>query len=154
GHDWGHFLVRKPFAAHRRIEKAHVNVIAKPKRKCYVPPIPKIADVPGEKRAIEVFRSMDTEKITQGDCKSAVAGKIKKQIEAVCIHVADQRGETPAAGGSIQPVLFDERGEDEFVKEPSKNAMYRSVEIDKEFLACSPVLPLACEALEAVDWPG
>ena len=119
-----------------------------------MPAIPEIADIPGEKRPIEVFRSMDTEKITQSNGESAVAGKIKKQIEAVGIHVADQRREAPTAGGSLQPVLFNQRGKDEFVKEPPKNAMHCAVEIDKEFSARSPLSPFACEPLEPVNWAG
>ena len=119
-----------------------------------MPAIPEIADIPGEKRTIEVFRSMDAEKITQRNGKSAVASKVKKQIEAVSIHVANQRSETAAAGCSLQPVLFDQSGEDEFVKEPPKNAMHRAVEINKEFSTCSRFSPLACKALVAVNWAG
>src|SRR5436190_16960471 len=119
-----------------------------------MPAIPKIADIPGEKRSIEVFRSMDAEKITQSNGESAVAGKIKKQIETVRIHVADQRREAPAAGGSLQPVLFNQRGKNEFVKEPPKNAMHRAVEVDKEFSAGSRLSPVGCEALVTVNWTG
>src|SRR6266480_1671889 len=119
-----------------------------------MPAIPEIADIPSEKRSIEVFRSMDSEKITQCYGKSAVAGKIKKQIEAVRIHVADQRREGPTAGGSLQPVLFNERGENEFVKEAPKNAMHCAVEIDKEFRAGSRLSPVGCEALVTVNWTG
>src|SRR4029077_5178875 len=97
---------------------------------------------------------MDAEKVTQGNGKSAVAGKIKKQIEAVGIHVADQRHETPTAGGSLQPVLFNECGENEFVKEPPKNAMHRAIEIDKEFSAGSGLFPFTREALVTVNWTG
>src|SRR5207248_8088258 len=119
-----------------------------------MPAIPKIANIPGEKRSIEVFRSMDAEKITQGNGESAVAGKIKKQIEAVCIHVADQRHETPAAGSSLQPVLFNEGGNNEFVKKPPKNAMHRAIEVNKELSAGSRLSPVGCEALVTVDWAG
>src|SRR5580704_873042 len=119
-----------------------------------MPAIPEIADIPGEKRAIEVFRSMDAEKITQSNGKSAVAGKIKKQIEGVRIHVADQRHETSTAGSSLQPILFNERGNNEFVKEPPKNAMHCAIEIDKEFSAGSGLSPFACEALVTVNWTG
>src|SRR4030095_13733402 len=119
-----------------------------------MPAIPEIADIPGEKRPIEVFRSMDTEEITQSNGKSAVAGKIKKQIEAVRIHVAEQRREAPTTGGALQPVLFNERGENEFVKEPPENAMHRAIEIDKEFSAGSGLFPLTREALVTVNWPG
>src|SRR4029077_14956559 len=117
-----------------------------------MPAIPEIADIPGEKRSIEVFRSMDAEKITQSNGESAVAGKIKKQIKAVGIHVADHRCEAPTAGGSLQPVLFNQRGQDEFVKEPPENAMHRAIQIDKEFSARSPLSPFACEPLEPVNW--
>src|SRR5262249_30253087 len=113
-----------------------------------------IANIPGEKRTIKVFRSVDAEKITQSNGKSAVACKIKKQIEAVRIHVADQRRETPTAGGSLHPVLFNERSQDEFVKESPKNSMHGPVEIEEELGACSPLPPLACETLKAVNWPG
>jgi hypothetical protein len=68
--------------------------------------------------------------------------------------VADQRRETPTAGGSLQPVLFNERGENEFVKEPPENAMHRAVEMDKEFSAGSRLSPFACEALVTVNWTG
>ena len=119
-----------------------------------MPAIPEIADIPGEKRSIEVFRSMDTEKVTQSNGESAVAGKIKKQIEAVGIHVADQRREAPTARSSLQPVLFNQRGKDEFVKEPPENAMHRAIQIDKEFSARSPLSPFACEPLEPVNWAG
>src|SRR5438093_871905 len=114
--DWSGLLMCKPFAAHGRIEEAHVNVIAEPKRKRDVPAIPEIADIPGEKGTIEVFRSMDTEKITESNGKSAVAGKIKKQVKAVSIHVAEQRGEAPAAGGALEPVFFDQLRDYELVK--------------------------------------
>src|SRR5947208_16731776 len=97
---------------------------------------------------------MDAEKITPRNGESAVSGKIKKQIEAVRIHVADHRREAPTAGGSLQPVLFDQRGKDEFVKEPPENAMHRAVEIDKEFSARSPLSPFACEALASLNSPG
>src|SRR5205809_4754677 len=97
---------------------------------------------------------MDAEKITQGNGKSAVAGKIEKQIEAVRIHVADQRRETPTAGGSLQPVLFNEGGNNEFIKKPPKNAMHRAIEIDKEFSAGSRLSPFGCEALVTVNWTG
>src|SRR5215831_3946759 len=119
-----------------------------------MPAIPEIADIPREKWSIEVFRSMNTEKVTQSNGKGAVTSKIKKQIETVRIHVADQRREAPTAGGSIQPLLFYQCSENEFVKEPPKNAMHRTVKIDKEFSAGSLPPPIACKALEAVDWPG
>src|SRR5947199_2527886 len=129
-------------------------MVAKPKCKGDVPAIPEIADVPGEKRSVEVFRSVDAEKITQGNGKSAVAGKIKKQIEAVRIHVADQRRKTPTAGSSLQPVLFNEGGNDEFVKKPPKNAMHRAIEIDKKFSAGSGLSPVGCEPLVTVNRTG
>src|SRR5437870_3054540 len=94
---------------------------------------------------------MDAEKITQSNGKSAVAGKIKKQIETVGIHVADQRRETPTAGSSLQPILFNERGENEFVKEPTKNAVHRAIEIDKKFSAGSGLSPIGCETLVTVN---
>jgi len=50
--------------------------------------------------------------------------------------------------------LFNERGENEFVKEPTKNAVYRAVEINKEFSAGSGLSPVACEALVTVNWTG
>ena len=96
---------------------------------------------------------MDAEKITHSNGKRAVARKIKEQIEAVGVHVAHQRSKTPAAGGRLQPVLFNQCGDDEFVKESPKNAVHRAIEIDKKFIARSRLSPFTCEALEAVNWP-
>ena len=119
-----------------------------------MPAVPEIANIPGEERSIKVFRSMDTEKIAESDGKSAVAGKIKKQIEAVRIHVADQRNELAATGCPFEPVLFNECGEDEFVKEPAKNAMHRAVEVEEKFSAASSLSPFTCKALVTVNWAG
>src|SRR5207302_2321424 len=96
-------------------------------------------------------RSMDAEKITQGNGKSAVAGEIKKQVEAVRIHVADQRRETPTAGSSLQPVLFNERGENEFVNKPTKNAIHSYIEIEKKLRAGSGLSPIGCETFVTVN---
>ena len=72
-----------------------------------MPAVPKIADISGEKRPIKVFRSMNAEEIAKSDGKSAVSGKIKKQIKAVSVHVTDERSEMPTARRTIEPVLLD-----------------------------------------------
>src|SRR5437773_2650685 len=67
--DRGGVFAGKPFAARGRKQEAHVNVVAKPKRKRDVPAVPEIADVSGEKRPVEIFRRMDAKEKAERDGK-------------------------------------------------------------------------------------
>src|SRR5205823_752388 len=152
--DRGCVFARKPFAARGRKQEAHVNVVAKPKRKRDVPAVPEIADVSGEKRPVEIFRRMDAKEIAERDGKCAVAGEIEKQIKTVSIHVACERAEARARRGAVEPVLFDQRRQDELVKKSAKNAMHRTVEISEEFSPCPRFFPVAYKAPVAIDRAG
>src|SRR4030095_863809 len=147
-------FTRKPFAAHGGKQEAHVNVIAKPKRKRDVPAVPKITDVSREKRSVEVFRCVDAKEITESNGKGAVAGKIKKQIKAVCIHIADEAPEARARRRGVEPVLPDQRSDYELVKESAKNALHCAINVGKEFSACSRSSPVACKTPIPVDRAG
>ena len=92
-----------------------------------MPAVPEIANVSCQKRPVEIFRRMDAEEIAERDGKCAVAGEIEKQIETVSIHVACERAEARARRGTVEPVLFDQRRQDELVKKSAKNAMDRAV---------------------------
>src|SRR5215472_5519782 len=104
-------------------------MIAKPKRKRDVPAVPKITDVSREKRPIKVFRCVDAKEITESNSKGAVAGKIEKQIKAVCIHIADERAEARARRSRLEPVLPDQRSDYELVKKSAKNALHCAIDI-------------------------
>ncbi len=53
--------ILEPFAFDCGEDKAVVNVVAEPKRKAHVPPVPKVTDIAREEWPIEIFRSMDAE---------------------------------------------------------------------------------------------
>src|SRR5438270_2695118 len=109
--------VSKPFAAPSGKQEPHVHVIAKPKRKCDVPAVPKIADVSSEEWSVEIFRSVDPKEITKTNGKSAIPGEIEEQIKTVSVHVTDQRPEAPTARHRLEPVMFDQCRDYEFIKE-------------------------------------
>src|SRR5438132_7709020 len=108
-----------------------------------MPAVPEIANVSCRKRVVEILRSMDAKEIAKRDGKCAVAGEIEKQIETVSIHVARERAEARARRGAVQPVLFDQRRQDELVKKSTKNAMDRVVEVSEEFSPCPRFFPVA-----------
>src|SRR5206468_10798308 len=106
----------EPFAARSGKQEPHINVIAKPKRKGDVPAVPKITNISGEERLVEILRSVNPKEITKTDSKSAVPGEIEEQIETVSIHITEQRTEVPTARCRFEPVLFDQRRDYELVK--------------------------------------
>ena len=48
-------------------DEAVINMIAEPERQAHVPAIPKIADVAGEERQVEIFRGANAKEITEAD---------------------------------------------------------------------------------------
>ena len=94
---------------------------------------------------------MDAEEIAERDGKGAVAGKIEKQIKAVCIHIAEKRAEACASRRGLEPILFDQRRDYELVKKSAKNALHCAIEIGKEFSARSRFSPVACKTPIPVD---
>ena len=106
----------EPFASRSGKQKTHVNVIAKPERKGDMPAVPKITNISGEKWTIEIFGSVNAEEITDSDGESAVSSEIEEQVEAVRVHVTQQRTEAVATLCELEPVLFDQRREYELVE--------------------------------------
>jgi len=62
-------------------QKTHVDMVAEPKRKRYMPAVPKISNIARQKRPIEIFGRMDSEKVTEGNGKGAITGKIEEEIK-------------------------------------------------------------------------
>src|ERR1700747_3066356 len=81
--DRGGVTIGDPATAPGGQQEAHVNMVAKPERKGYMPAIPKIPNIARQKRAIEIFGRMNSEKIAESDGKSAVTGEIEKEVEAI-----------------------------------------------------------------------
>ena len=106
-------------------------MVAKPERKSDVPPIPEVANIVRQERAIEVFRCADSKQAAEPDRKRAVAGKVKKQIKAVAIHVDNDLAER-FAGCLIDPEALDQGCENEFVKKPAEYPVGRRIEIDQK----------------------
>ena len=69
----------KPLASGRSNGEAAIDVIPKPGGKSYVPAIPEVRDVEGEKWAIEIVRHPDPEKIPGPDGQGTVPGKIQEK---------------------------------------------------------------------------
>src|SRR6266480_5290996 len=97
----------EPFAARSGKQEPHVDVIAKPKRKGDMPAVPKITDISGEEWLAEVFGSVDPKEITNTNGKGAVSGEIEEQVEAISVHVTEQRTETATTRCRFEPALFD-----------------------------------------------
>src|ERR1043166_3547596 len=147
-------FAREPTTAPGREQKANVTVITKPEGKCNVPPVPKIADISSEKRPLEILRRVNTEEIAQGDGEGAIAGEIEEQVQAVGIHVADERAKMSAACRGLQPVLLDQGGDNEFVKKTAEEPVHGRIKIDKEISATALPSPLGDKAPIAIDWSG
>src|SRR5882762_585154 len=119
----------EPFAARSGEEETHVNVIAKPEGKSDMPAIPEIANVSREERPVKVFRSVDAKQITNADRESAISGEIEEQVEAVGIHVTEQRTQAVAARCDREPMLFDQSSKYELVEQAAKKVIHRGVQI-------------------------
>ena len=124
-------IILEPFSLHRGEKKSHVNVIAEPERKRDVPPVPEIANIVGQKRAIEIFRRANSKQSAESDGERAVTGKVKKQIEAVTVHVQRDLAER-SAGDLVDPEAFDQGCENEFIEKSAKCPFNREVEIIQE----------------------
>jgi len=146
--------VTKPSAPNGRHQKTHVYMVAEPKGKGDVPTVPEVSNIPRQKRAIEIFRCVNAEKVAKGDGKGAVTSEIEKQIEAIGVHIAYQSAESRFRGDTIQPILFDQTGEDELIKESAKDAVHSSIEIADEVIACSPFFPIPLKATVPVNRTG
>ena len=62
--------------------------------------------------------------------------------------------EACAFRGTVEPVLFDQRCNDELVKKATKQPIHRVIEIKKELSAGAPFPPVSGEASIAIDWAG
>ena len=102
-----------------------------------MPAVPEVTDVACQEGAVEVFWRMNAQEVAERDGKGAIAGEIKEQIKTVGIHVAHQGAESGFWGDTIQPILFDQSGEDEFVKKSAKDAVHCCVQIDHELITRS-----------------
>src|SRR4030095_12364953 len=134
--------------------EAHVNMIAKPEGQRDVPAIPEITDVSCEERPAEVFRSVNAKEITNADGKGAVAGKIEKEKETVGIHITEQRNEAFAARSRVEPALFDQGCQYEFVKQPAKKEVHGAIKVSQELGARSFLSPVGFETPIAVNRAG
>src|SRR4029077_1199871 len=144
----------EPFAAPSGEQEAHVNVIAKPEGKGDMPAIPEITNISRKERPVKVFRSVDAKQITDADGKSAVSGEVEEQIETEGIHVTDQRTEAITVPSRLEPVLFDQRSEDELIEQAAKKVLHRGVEISQELNAASCLSPVGSEPAITIDRAG
>src|SRR5581483_4180102 len=136
----------KPLSAPCRQHETHVNVIPKPPRQRDMPTVPEIPDVSGQKRLPEIFRRVNTEQVTEADSKGAVPREIEEKIEAVGIHVAEQRRHTAAARRRFKPAMLDERRDNELVKQAAEKTLHRAIQIVQELFATSLPFPITFKA--------
>src|SRR5262249_57069575 len=86
-------------------------------------------EVAAEERGVEVLRHADAEEMPDADGEGAVPGEVEEEIHAERVHVADPREEPVMPSGRQEPLLVDERGDDELVEEALRNALDAGVHV-------------------------
>src|SRR5258708_19896538 len=116
-----------------------------------MPAVPKVFDVPGKKRPVKVFRGMNPEQLTEADRKCAVSGEVEEQIKGIRVHVGCYRSNPAARRDGIQPILFDQRGQNELVQESREDAMNAPIQVEEDLGPASVSFPIFVKPFEAVD---
>src|SRR5262249_5548427 len=93
--------------------------------------------------------------MADADGERAVSREVEEEVEAEGVHVTDGRAETGVARGRRQPVLVDQRGDDELVEEALRDALDARLDVTEGAEAARRQrVELAREVVEAVDRPG
>src|SRR6266404_4663030 len=108
-------VATEPAAARRVQHEAHVHVIAQPPGEAHVPAVPYLAEVAAQKRGVEVLRHADAEEMADADGERAVPGEVEEEVQAVGIHVPDDREDAGVARERRQRMTIDQDCEDELV---------------------------------------
>ena len=106
----------------------NVDVVAYPGGQGDVPAVPKIADIVGAQRHIEVFRQPETEQHRHADYQVAVAGKVHKQLHGVAVHRRQHRGRVVLQRvfkNRIDPAFAQRAGQPPFFGNAQHNQRYR-----------------------------
>lgn len=95
-----------------------------------MPAVPEVFNVSADKRLIKVFRRFDTHNVADTDGKHRVTRKIKKQVQAVSVHV--QHITPQFAVGDMRQIHNEVRvnriSDNEFVQETDKNFMNAGIQ--------------------------